>query len=159
VLALVSEDPGRDVAVPMFQRVVDLLDFHLVVAGPRRIAAQRGDSFQHCAAILPPSLIGFEFRQIGLREIAQPLGYLVRSAGVVVGDCRLRPSHGLLLTSFQLNESVPHRGARKRGLREETNPGWPPLARLRLCCPTSSEAAIQSRATMRSGRPQSAREL
>jgi len=121
VLALVGEDPGRDVAVPpLFQRVVDLLDFHLVVAGPRRIATQRGDSFQHCAAILAPSLIGLEFRQIGLRETAQPLGYLVRSAGVVVGDCRLRPSHDLLLTSFQLHESVPHSGARKRGLRGGT---------------------------------------
>jgi len=49
VLALVSEDPGRNVAVPLFQRVVDLLDFHLVVTGPRRIAAQRGDSFQTVA--------------------------------------------------------------------------------------------------------------
>jgi hypothetical protein len=66
VLALVIENPARDVAVAPFQRVADLFGFHLVVAGPGRLAAQRGDPFQDGAAVLPLSLVRFELGQIGL---------------------------------------------------------------------------------------------
>jgi hypothetical protein len=66
VLTLVVEHGADGLAITPLECVVDLFDLHVVVAGPRGIAAQGRDSCEHRRATLPLSLVALELRQFGL---------------------------------------------------------------------------------------------
>src|SRR4051794_534360 len=62
--ALVAARAGGELVVARAQALDDVLGGHVVISGPRLVAAQRFESLQHRAAVVRLALVDLDLRQV-----------------------------------------------------------------------------------------------